>query len=651
MFEDAMRDLSLLFLVSGWFVGAVAQEPQASVAEPPRQRELAEATDRVVAELKLDGAALSVLDGGKLVHRGVHGQMTSEFVLPIASASKWLAVATVLSLVDEGKLDLDLPVTRYLPEFDHGDLAVITLRQCLACTAGFAAERGMLLLPRIKTMTAMAAELAEQSLHARPGDAFRYSGLGFQVAACAAERVTGQTWHELFATRIAAPLGMTATKFGRLLPIAGDAGTTPVPWVAGGAESTLCDYERFVAMLLLGGELDGKRVLTAASVRAMLQVQSGDAEVQLPGVFEGNDIHYGLGTWITSEANGVQRCSDPGAFGFTPWLDLDLGIGGVFLVRDRVARVLPRVRPLQDLARKVARSEAVAGRVETIELSFGGRQRRYRLHVPAVPQDARGLPVVMLLHGGGGNGEQVAEATGMAQLAAREGFVLVCPDGTGALRNRLLTWNSGGIDVYAATRQVDDVGFLRAVVADVARRVAIDPVRIHAVGHSNGAMMCHRLAREAADVFASVACVAGAMNSTDVDPGSPIHVLIVHGTADEHVLYDGGRPKQAVGRAGNRVDASVAAAVQYYRARNGLAGEPKVQADGKVRIESWERAVPGTQEIVRLQVVTLQGGGHSWPGGTRRALADAPFPFAASRAIWEFCQQARRLPVPAAAPR
>lgn len=646
-----MRDLSLLFLISWSLVPAVAQDPAAAPVEPPQQRQLADATAGVVAELKLDGAALSVLDGGKLVHRSVHGQMTSEFVLPIASASKWLAAATVLSLVDEGKLDLDVPVTRYLPEFDHGDVAVITLRQCLACTAGFGAERGPLLGPRIKTMTAMAAELAEQSLHARPGDAFRYSGLGFQVAACAAERVSGQTWHELFAARIAAPLGMTATKFGRLLPVAGDAGATPVPWVAGGAESTVRDYERFVAMLLQGGELDGRRVLTQASVRAMLQMHTGDMEVRLPGVLEGNDIHYGLGTWLTLEANGVRRCSDPGAFGFTPWLDPDLGIGGVFAVRDRVARVLPRVRQLQDLARTVVRSEAVAGRVETVELPFDGRQRRYLLHVPTAPQDARGLPMLMLLHGGGGNGEQVAAATGMARLCAREGFVLVCPDGTGALRNRLLTWNSGGIDVHAAANEVDDVGFLRAVVADVARRVAIDPVRVHAVGHSNGAMMCHRLAREAADVFASVACVSGAMNFTGVDPGSPIHVLIVHGTADEHVLYDGGRPKQAIGRAGNRVDASVAAAVQYYRARNGLAGEPKVVVDGKVRTESWERVVPGTQEAVRLQVVTLQGGGHSWPGGARRALADVPFPFEASRAIWEFCQSARRLPLPAAAPR
>jgi polyhydroxybutyrate depolymerase len=99
-----------------------------------------------------------------------------------------------------------------------------------------------------------------------------------------------------------------------------------------------------------------------------------------------------------------------------------------------------------------------------------------------------------VLHGGGGSGEQAREATGLADLGVREGFVVVFPDGTGPLRGRVLTWNSGGMPVYASEHDVDDTAFLRLVVADVQRRVAIDPSRVFAVGHSNGGMMCHRLA-------------------------------------------------------------------------------------------------------------------------------------------------------------
>jgi polyhydroxybutyrate depolymerase len=93
----------------------------------------------------------------------------------------------------------------------------------------------------------------------------------------------------------------------------------------------------------------------------------------------------------------------------------------------------------------------------------------------------------MVLHGGGGSGEQVRESTGLAEAGVRAGFVVVFPDGTGPLRTRLLTWNSGGIPVYAAEHDVDDVAFLRAVVADVQRRVPIDAARVFATGHSNGA--------------------------------------------------------------------------------------------------------------------------------------------------------------------
>ena len=619
-------------------VVAATSAAQESAPARPQVPALAEAAAALVAELRLSGAGLTVLRGEAVAHESTHGEFTGAQVLPIASASKWLAVATVLTLVDDGTLALEQPVAKWLPEFDRDDKRGITLRQCLSCTSGLA-DRAAITRPRDGDMAAVAATLATLPLSAPAGTAFRYGGGGFQIAACVAERVSGKSWHELFAARIAGPLGMHATRFGRLVPVGSEAGTTKVPWVAGGAVSTLHDYTRFVAMLLAGGKAGTRTVLSAQSVDAMLSVQTGDLTVRLAGVLEEPDVHYGLGTWLTREAGAPQRASDPGAFGFTPWLDRDLGIGGVFAVRDRVARLLPRLRPLQDLARTALDTHSAPARDETVTLSHGGRERRYLLHVPPRGDATTPLPLLLVLHGGGGNGKQVAATTGFSALADRKGFVVAYPDGTGPLGGRLLTWNSGGLDVYAQQQQVDDVGFLKAAVADIATRTPIDRARVSVAGHSNGAMLAHRLAREAADVFAAVACIAGAMNFQAADTRLPISVLLIHGTADQHVPLQGGRPQQSVFGVGNRDDASLADAIAYYRERNGLGGDATSTQDGKVQIRTWGPAASGA----RLRVITLEGGGHAWPGGkapSRRS--DAPFPFDASAAVWEFCQEARR---------
>jgi polyhydroxybutyrate depolymerase len=614
------------------------------VAQSPELPPVTTAMKQMVAELRLEGAGLAVVTADTELHRSEHGDFAADQVLPIASASKWLAVALILTLVDEGKLDLDVPVARYVKEFDRSDKQALTLRLCLAHTGGVPPRLSDRM--RGQDMAKFAAAAADAALRDNPGSAFRYGGVGFQIAAVAAERVTGKSWHELFAERIAAPLGLTHTKFGKLQPLGGEAGTTALPWAAGGAVSTLADYTRFLQMLVGKGTFAGRTILAEASVAAMWRDHVPEmVEVRSVG-FDGQNVRYGLGTWIERLDGGVVRVSDPGALGFTPWIDLDLGVGGVLAVRDRVGRVLGNLRAVQETVRQVARSPIVAGTETTVSLEHGGRDRRYHLHVPPGAEGAAGLPLLVVLHGGGGSGEQVRESTRLAEIGTRAGFVVVFPDGTGPLRGRLLTWNSGGIPVYAAEHDVDDTGFLRAVVVDTQKRVAIDPRRVFAVGHSNGAMMCHRLAREATDVFVGIAAVAGAMNFTAVDATSPIAVLLVHGSADEHVRYDGGAPGASIGRSGDRVDASVQQAIEHYLGRNDALGYPETKVEGKVRIDTYAAGRSGKSAAAPLRVITLEGGGHAWPGavGKTRAVADTPFPFDASRAIVDFFASLQPMP-------
>ena len=620
-------------LLSGTFLFASALAAQAQQLEP-----LTAAVNRVAHNLRLDGVALSVLRDAGEVHRSEHGKLGAQSAMPIASASKWLATATVMTLVDDGMLDLDVPVARYVTELARPDKEAVTLRQCLSCTSGFPVRLG----GRMRGFGSkeFAAAVAKAPLRAGPGERFLYGGVGFQVAAIAAERVSGKTFHKLFAERIADPLGLQTTSFGALRPLGSDPATTKLPWAAGGAVSSLADYAKFVRMLLAGGRVGDRQLLSDASVKAMFTDQvSNQAEVRSRSIDA--PVRYGLGTWIVELDDGGKRVMDPGAFGFTPWIDLDLGIGAVFAVHDRVGRVMAHLPALQDEVRKIALSPLVAGDNTTVDLAFGGRDRRYHLHVPARSANVAAMPLVVVLHGGGGNGEGVARSTRFAELADREGFVVAFPDGTGPLRHRLLTWNSGGLPVYAADHRIDDTAFLREVVTDIARRVAIDHERIYAVGHSNGGMMCHRLAREAADVFAGIAVVAGAMNFTAADAASPIGVLIVHGTEDQNVRYTGGAPRAAGKRAANRVDASVQDAIDYYKQRNGLHGYPESMqepANAKVRIDTYGKRNNGQVSWSPLRLLTLDGGGHAWPGasGPARAVGDRPFDYDATKAIWDF---------------
>ncbi|MGE3171863.1 MAG: serine hydrolase [Planctomycetota bacterium] len=624
-------------IVRTWFA-AVALGAVAAAQEPaPSVPDLDAALQHFARSAEVSFAGLSVGHDGRLLHRSTV-ELDPDRAVPIASASKWLAVATILTLVDDGTLDLDLPLRRWLPEFDRPDKRGITLRQCLSCTAGFQPR-----LPAVRDrdldMAGMARALAEHPLRSDPGLAFTYGGATFQAAACAAVRAADRDWHTLFRERIAAPLGLQGTAFGRLTPFGDEAGTASVPWVAGGAVSSLRDYERFARMLANGGELDGVRVLRAETVARMFESHTEGMKVRAPGFDE--DFAYGLGTWLQpldgAGDGGAVRAMDPGALGFTPWVEPDRGTCGVLAVQDHLQRVLPEAMELVTAVREYCAGPAVTGSDEYVQLAHGGRTRRYLLHAPPGAERARALPLVVVLHGGGGNGEQVARSTGFRALADRENFVAVFPDGTGALPRKLLTWNSGGIAVYASEHDVDDVGFLKAVVASVKTRVAIDPDRVYATGMSNGGMMCHRLAREAGDTFCAVAPVAGAMNFAAVEPQGPIAVMLVHGTDDDMVPYEGGRPRRRFGRANRRTDASVQDAIDYYRARLGLDGAPEVEVDGARRTETWRRADQHPQAVLR--VVTIDGGGHVWPGSTR-----APGEWSATEAVWEFFADVRRGP-------
>lgn len=259
-----------------------------------------------------------------------------------------------------------------------------------------------------------------------------------------------------------------------------------------------------------------------------------------------------------------------------------------------------------------------AGTVVTGALSWQGRTRTYRVFVPSSYEPGTTAPLVLGLHGGFGSGEQFERDNGLERALSRRGMLAVFPDGVRGPGRGIRTWNAGACCGWSAAIDVDDVGFLGALVSKVQRRYDVDPNRIYAVGHSNGAMMSLRLACDLPGVFAAIAPVAGAIDDTrPCRPRHRMNVLLIHGLRDRNVPYRGG-----VGEGYSQVDyASVAQAVDRWRRINRCAGAAAVTVVGDLRTKDAQGCDPGG--AVRLR--TLIDGNHEWPGGADRAfIAGSP---------------------------
>jgi polyhydroxybutyrate depolymerase len=228
-------------------------------------------------------------------------------------------------------------------------------------------------------------------------------------------------------------------------------------------------------------------------------------------------------------------------------------------------------------------------------INVGGRDRMYRLHKPAGLPASAGL--VVMLHGAFGSAAQAERSYGWDQLADSKKFVVAYPDGL------LRTWNVNGAGCcgWPAWTDVDDVAFITAAVADVAKNVDINASRVYATGMSNGGTMSYTLACDTA-LFAAIGPVSG----TQLDPcrsPHPASVMQIHGTADPLVRYGGGP-----GRGFVHVNGPPVPQLNAFWRNVDHCGAPTTMTSGSVTTST--AGCPDNRGVV---LITVDGGGHQWP--------------------------------------
>ncbi len=357
---------------------------------------------KAIGDGTVPGVSLLLAHKGEVIFKEAFGDIALDQKVQMASSSKPVTATLLMILVDRGKLALDDPVEKYLPEFKGitlqgkppakrptvrhllsnmsglpGDLLWSLVRNRLSANnasrpdAAIAKkkepdksepkepERGRtgLISPRNRSLAESVRAIAESGLATEPGAEFHYCTMGFNVAARVAEVAAGRPFEELVRTELLEPLGMDNTRY---IPLGIGAlsskptlknGESRFVMAGGGLTSTLDDFAAFYQLHANGGIYNGHRILSEQAVREM-HTRQGKLELLMSGPY-GTD--YGLAFFLDrmDKKGCAYGITHPGLFGTVPWLDKDHDVVGVFLVQSNFLRVTPLVREIQAKVREI----------------------------------------------------------------------------------------------------------------------------------------------------------------------------------------------------------------------------------------------------------------------------------------------------------
>jgi len=282
-----------------------------------------------------------------------------------------------------------------------------------------------------------------------------------------------------------------------------------------------------------------------------------------------------------------------------------------------------------------------------IELTHQGYTRRYIVHVPPGYDGKTPAPVVIMFHGGGGKARGAMEETGWSVMADKENFLAVYPEGLARDPTRHSSfvanpqsWNDGSqrAILAAAQKNIDDVGFVSALLDDLSTKFRIDTHRLYATGFSNGASMAFRVGRALSARLAAIAPVAGSDWLDEPKPAQSLSLLYLTGTADPLNPLDGGEITLGTKSAGKKPP--VREFIHKWVQLLGCVPDPKTIHDRDGVKGIAYTACHGNAEVVYY---TVGGMGHFWPGGMshlpERVIGKSSNKISATDVIWDFFRE------------
>ena len=259
--------------------------------------------------------------------------------------------------------------------------------------------------------------------------------------------------------------------------------------------------------------------------------------------------------------------------------------------------------------------------------TFEGLNRTYRLYVPSGYNSQQAVPLLLNLHGYGSNNIEQEQYGDFRPIADTAVFLVVHPNGTLDFNNTM-HWNTFG------TSNVNDVGFLSALIDTLAQHYNIDLSRVYSTGMSNGGFMSYSLSCALSQKIAAIASVTGTMTTANFMtclPSRPIPMMHIHGTADATVPYNG-----------NAFFVPVVNIVDYWIDHNNCQTTAEFQQLPDINPNDGctaERYVyPMGDAGTSVEHYKIIGGGHSWPGAPIN-INITNMDFSASEVIWQFLRK------------
>ncbi len=509
---------------------------KAQNSTPPELPAVRKVMEQFVQDREIAGAVTLVADPEKVVHFGTTGQadiasnrsMTPDTIFWIASMTKPITATAVMMLQDEGKLSIEDPVSKYIPEFEKlrtkdGKPVKVTLRHLLTHTSGM----GDISSDEAKSCKTLAEAIplfVEKPVQFEPGTKWQYCQSSINTAGRIVEIVSGELLPDFLAHRVFEPLGMKDTTFylteeqlprlatsysrnaakelepaeNRILYGKSPTSRDRFPAANGGLFSTAPDYLRFCRMILAQGEAGGRRILKPESVRLMTTIQTDDLKT---GFTPGNG--WGIGWCVVREPQGVTAMMGAGthghggAYGTQAWIDPKAKRIYILMVQRAnfansddspvrrgfqatVAEALGTSSSANSSPAAKAKAARPAPRPTLANVPYGDHPRQVLDFYQAESKDP--TPLVVFIHGGGWvNGDKSGVGSANVDRLRKEGISVAAIN-------------------YRFTTQADEAGIRPPVkwpLEDAARAIQflrsksgewnIDKTRIGATGGSAGA--------------------------------------------------------------------------------------------------------------------------------------------------------------------